>query len=148
MQSYAMLGLVLIVLASTVTSGLLGGIIRWFESLFSGAKSVLLQNQGISKLTIYISSPSQYLLGLSNYTIISKTNTTVSVMPGTYHFQLGRTLTRNNTAATDLYIYNMTIDNTTAIIAVKPNDTIQWLNTGNGTFSIGRTATLLNQSGT
>ena len=146
MQQYAVLGIMLLVLASTTTSGLLGGIIQWLSGLFGGAKSALLQNPGASKLTVYLSSPSQYLLGLSNYTIISKTNTTVSVMPGAYQFQLGRTVTYNGIAHTSLYSYNLTVDNTTAIIAVKPNDTIQWLNIGNGTFSIARSGLLLNQS--
>ncbi len=125
----------------------LSGIASFFNHFFNGAKTALFKAPGTSKLTVYLTSGNQYLLGLANHTVINGSNTTLSILPGNYVFQLGYTLTSNNIARTSLYQYNMTIDNTTAIMVFKPNNTAQWLNVGNGTFSVKRTAQLLNQAG-
>ncbi|MCL4411629.1 hypothetical protein M1329_01720 [Candidatus Marsarchaeota archaeon] len=147
METYAILVLLIIAIASITTGGLFSSISSFFHSLFSGAKTALFQAPGTSKLTVYLTSAHQYLLGLDNRTVINASNTTLEIPPGTYQFQLGYTVTTNNTAKTSIYQYNMTIDNTTAIMAFKPNNTVQWLNIGNGTFSVNLAAQLLSQKG-
>jgi len=107
----------------------------FFSNLFSGLQSLTTHSK-LSHLTIYFSTHNQYILGLGNRTIINISNTTISLASGKYQFMVGSTNTINNIAETDLYAYNMSIYNTTALMAVKENNTIQWLNTGNGTFSV------------
>jgi len=118
--------------------------IPFLSNLFSGLQASLTPNPKPNHLTIYFSTHNQYILGLGNRTIINGGNTTILLASGRYYFEIGSTNTINNIAETDLYIYNLTIYNTTALMAVKENNTVQWLNTGNGTFSVSLVRQILN----
>ncbi len=140
---FVALALVMVLLSSS--SGILSGIIHFLQGLFN-SKISLPQAQKPSQLTIYFNNPHQYLLGLGNSTVINSTNTTVGLGNGFYQFDIGDTSVVGNMAHTKMYLYNMSINNTHAIISIKANDTVQYLNIGNGTFSISMYKELLNGS--
>ncbi|MEM0149895.1 MAG: hypothetical protein QXW10_03310 [Candidatus Micrarchaeaceae archaeon] len=125
--------------------GILSSIINFFESLFHAGAAISAAHYP-AQLTIYFSNPHQFIIGLGNFTTINKTNTTVRLENGFYSFDIGSVSVTNNIAYAKLYTYNLSIINTTAIISVKGNDTVQFLNIGNGTFSVSLSKPLVNQS--
>ncbi|MCL4374029.1 MAG: hypothetical protein M1360_04455 [Candidatus Marsarchaeota archaeon] len=133
------------ILLSSSSSGIISGIISFFDSLFHSSTTLAFSSYP-SHLTVYFNNPSQFIIGLNGRTVINSTNTTVPMDNGRYSFDIGSVSVANNVAHTKLYIYNLSIINTTAIISVKSNDSVQYLNIGNGTFSIGMSGQLVNQS--
>jgi hypothetical protein len=145
MEYKSFIAIALIIILLTSFSGILNGIMHFIESLF-GSKISLPQIQRPSQLTIYFSNSRQYVLGLANSTVINSTNTTISINNGFYQFDIGDTNVVDGIAHTKIYLYNMSINDTHAIISVKANDTVQYLNIGNGTFSVSLYKQLLNGS--
>jgi len=121
------------------------GILSFLKNLLGGYLTPTTVTRP-SHLIVFFSNHDQYILGLGNRTIINSSNTTIALPSGSYRFQVGSTNSINNIAKTDLYLYTLTIYNTTALMAVKENNSIQWLNSGNGTFSVTLVRQILNQS--
>ncbi len=136
------LGIAMLLLSGSML-GIFSGIVNFFESLFH-SKSAFVHYP--SQLTIYFNNPHQFAIGIANYTVVNRTNTTVQLNNGFYSFYIGAVSMYGNEAKLKLYAYNLTIVNTSAAIAVKANNSVQWLNIGNGTFSIALSKVLLNQS--
>jgi len=136
---------VLAFLLTGSTLGIFSSIMGFFESLFHTGTALTAVHYP-AHLTIYFSNPHQFIIGLDNFTIINKTNTTIQMENGFYSFDIGSVSIASNIAQTKLYMYNISIVNTSAIIAIKGNDSVQYLNIGNGTFSISMSKPLVNQS--
>ncbi|MGC8670084.1 MAG: hypothetical protein ACP5TL_02960 [Candidatus Micrarchaeia archaeon] len=137
---------ILAVLLTSGISGFFSGIVHFFENLFHLNTPLLTQSvPAYSRVTIYINNPGGFILGLGNYTVINRTNTTISLKNGFYHFDVGSVKVTNNSAHVVLYSYNMTIENATAIIDVRSNNTVKSMNLYNGTFNMSLSKELLNQ---